>query len=485
MTPHDLKSSDTVDVVLGDAFLDASYVTISSIYLNNARYLVNKGFEQIKDSAGVTISVDLTKPSKDYGKVVGLTDRERVLYTYLIQFKFYNSSEIRPSLQTLAGMMGKSVDAVRKTKNSLVEKGLLTVTSRPGKPHIFDLSEVTRQIKLWAWFWSEYSDAKNSHILYPDVEKIPTNLVPQEYIQSFIWHYILELPETQKITNFRDTVIGLNTKKQTPCEIAGGSEIVSDPLRNRKGTPCEIARGIRINNKIKDIDTNVSSETDFFNVKKHDESTTDFDSSDDNDIGNNNPENQDSDTSSLNPNVARAFDDMRSRISVRSNAVARLHNKIVSASIETRGPKKPVLKKPSDVAIMELSGNNNRRERLIGFVQAVLEHWSPFDHNQFSSPSQLNTKKAQNRMYGQYIKVASRLNDVSFICEEQGIAEFMPSDMLAYKEWLTEFKGFADAGLPAVEKWVDAYIAELVAESATNSDNSELTNSRASIIENL
>lgn len=446
MTASDMKTTDEFLVTLGDPTLDYQSTILSGIYLDNARWITHIGLTPVKDDAGNIIEYNLLNPHDDYGTTVGLSDRERVLYEYLLRFKFNADSKIRPSLKRLAGMMGKSVDSVRRAKNGLVEKGLLKITSRPGKPHIFDLSEITRQTKLWNWFWSQYSP-NGDHVFYSDLNSIPKSVVPKAYVQSFIWHYILELPDTDRIINFRDGYVQTVAQKLTPCNSARGAENNSDPLQFCKGTPCNSARGIYITN-IDTIETKVSIRNGISDRQENDikELVTEtvepiLDTS-----------NQTSDSDVLadakaevENTYASAIQSMRERLN-KSDSARRIEG------ARAHGAKRQSVtdKRPSE-----------KQMRLLEFTKALLEHWSPFNPDDFRLEN-LATKKPENSMYGQYVDVAKRLNDVSFAISEQALGEFMPSDVADYTEWLLKDRGYTDAGLPAVKKWVDTYIQERI-----------------------
>lgn len=76
-----------------------------------------------------------------------LTIQEWAFIIQIMSFKFdCERGQARPSLETIRQELGyASIRSVQNIKNSLIEKGLLKLTERSGKPHIYDFAPFTRK----------------------------------------------------------------------------------------------------------------------------------------------------------------------------------------------------------------------------------------------------------------------------------------------------------------------------------------------------
>ncbi len=78
----------------------------------------------------------------------GVTRAEFLFIIHLASYKYESpQGEARPALATISAQMGYShQNSVRNLKNSLVDKGLLEVVERAGKPSIYDFTQFSLRV---------------------------------------------------------------------------------------------------------------------------------------------------------------------------------------------------------------------------------------------------------------------------------------------------------------------------------------------------
>lgn len=82
------------------------------------------------------------------GETVGLTPNEFTFLSHVMCFKYdVPSAQAKPSLETIAKLIGRHVSNIRKWKQSLEDKGLLKVTYVDGMPSIYDFAELVKQCR--------------------------------------------------------------------------------------------------------------------------------------------------------------------------------------------------------------------------------------------------------------------------------------------------------------------------------------------------
>lgn len=139
--------------------------------------------------------------SKDIGKISEITPSEYMFMSFVMSFKFDGvNGNAAPDLNDIALMMSRERNAIQKIKQSLVDKGALTVTYRNGKTSIYDFSELIRQCRLWENFLYPLSeDGTNRGI---------KNYTPEEIEK---WRCI-KIYTSGCIKNYTRNIISINIK---------------------------------------------------------------------------------------------------------------------------------------------------------------------------------------------------------------------------------------------------------------------------------
>jgi hypothetical protein len=82
------------------------------------------------------------------GEVVGLTPNEFTFLCHVMCFKYdVPTAQAKPSLETIAERVGRHVSNVRNWKDSLIEKGFLSVTPIEGRPSVYDFAPLVKQCR--------------------------------------------------------------------------------------------------------------------------------------------------------------------------------------------------------------------------------------------------------------------------------------------------------------------------------------------------
>ena len=82
------------------------------------------------------------------GKEVGLSPQEFTVMSHIIAFKFdLPDAEAKPGLNEIARRMGRDIDSVRRAKNSMEDKGAMTVEYRDGETSVYSFPELVRQCR--------------------------------------------------------------------------------------------------------------------------------------------------------------------------------------------------------------------------------------------------------------------------------------------------------------------------------------------------
>lgn len=96
------------------------------------------------------------KDHKDFGKMVGIDSCEKDFVEIAMMFKFDTTNGAsRPSLVTIASIMGKERDTARRIKKNLIEIGVLTVAfdEERNTPDEYIFNGLVSQCRWWHEFW--------------------------------------------------------------------------------------------------------------------------------------------------------------------------------------------------------------------------------------------------------------------------------------------------------------------------------------------